>query len=216
MVKGLARFADCLRHDRKVKHVDASHGAEASGGYSPMTATDCIDEQLASQSAHDTGAASISLMTMFTSAQTGAPARGQIRASQHHPERTAMNTPSAFCKTFSAACMVLLFALPAHAELSRCSDSAGNVAYLDGPCPSEDRTEFGDPFSVAEPAVAPRNPRSIEVVPLRDSAWAHTPALIRTSTTDAATLKKAREIMHSDDNLRVTTYQKKAKRSLLN
>jgi hypothetical protein len=122
-----------------------------------------------------------------------------------------MTITSASCKTLSAACLVLLFALPAHAELTRCSDSAGNVTYLDGACPAEARNEFGDPSSVTEPAAAV-NPRSLEAVPLRESAWARSPNLTRTSTTDAATLKKARDIMHSADELRVSTYQKKAKR----
>jgi hypothetical protein len=36
MVKGLARFANRLRHGRMAKHVDA--GTSQEGGYSPMTA----------------------------------------------------------------------------------------------------------------------------------------------------------------------------------
>jgi hypothetical protein len=35
MVKGLARFANRLRHGRMAKHVDA--GTSQEGGYSPMT-----------------------------------------------------------------------------------------------------------------------------------------------------------------------------------
>jgi hypothetical protein len=37
MVKGLAKLRNRLRHDRKVKHVDASPCTVVKGGYSPMT-----------------------------------------------------------------------------------------------------------------------------------------------------------------------------------
>jgi hypothetical protein len=89
MVKGLAKFMNRLHHGQMAKYVDVSPAAMASGGYSPMTANNCMQEQLASQSAippfRDIPN---SILTMFTSAQTGACAHGQIRTSQHHLERT--------------------------------------------------------------------------------------------------------------------------------
>ena len=127
-----------------------------------------------------------------------------------------MISPSILRKSLTAGCMALLFALPAHAELTRCSDSAGNVTYLDGACPTEAQPQLNDPVSAAEPAPARSNPRSIDAIALRESPWARTPTSIKAVATDAATLRKAREIMHTDDNLRVSTYQKKPRRSVLN
>jgi len=125
-----------------------------------------------------------------------------------------MISPSILRKSLTAGCMALLFALPAHAELTRCSDSAGNVTYLDSACPMESQPELSEPVSAAEPAPVRPNPRLLDTVPLRESPWARTPTT-KAVTTDAATLRKAREIMHADDNSRVSTYQKKPRRGFL-
>ena len=110
----------------------------------------------------------------------------------------------------AAGSLLLLWTLPVHAELLRCSDAAGNVTYMDGPCPEDARrTDMIDltltaPAPVALPAA---RPRSLEAIPVRESAWARQPAPVRHDTTDVTTLKKARENLRINDDTRVATYQ---------
>jgi hypothetical protein len=106
-----------------------------------------------------------------------------------------------------AGCMI---AGVAHADITKCIDQAGRVSYSDGACGDADLVGYLDvttPDMADRPAVATvtikpaasASPMALDNMPVRESAWANRPVATRHASTDAQTIRAAREALAEND-----------------
>ncbi len=100
----------------------------------------------------------------------------------------------------STAC---LLTFGAQAQITKCIDESGQVTYSDGDCGRGNAIGYLDIDAVAPalPAAPVRAvpPMAIDVAPLRTSAWAAMPPVLRHPSKDAATVSEAREALAASD-----------------
>jgi hypothetical protein len=97
-----------------------------------------------------------------------------------------------------------------HAQITKCIDQAGQVTYSDGSCGDAVQVQYidvtapesaegvGNPALTVKPAVS-ASPMALDNVPVRESAWATMPMAARHASTDAQTIRAAREALAEND-----------------
>lgn len=115
------------------------------------------------------------------------------------------STPQLFLGTalILASCLTTV---TARADITKCIDQAGRISYSDGSCGDAVLVGYLDvtvPDTKANPAPAVVTPvrsfMALDNVPLRETAWATMPVAPHRVSTDAATIREARDALAASD-----------------